>query len=137
MILVCITLPLYQLFVLKYVALLLKFFSSFFHDVKIKSKLFSMAYAVMNDLAPASSPTSFFSVHFNFVIFLQKSKLIPSLGICNYLWTSTFPLIFFLRERETSICCFTYACIHWLILVCVLTSIGSCNLGVLDEALTN
>ena len=28
------------------------------------------------------------------------------------------------RERETSICCSTYLCTHWLILVCALTLTG-------------
>ena len=35
------------------------------------------------------------------------------------------------REEETVICCSTYLCIHWLILVCVLTRDQTCNLGVL------
>ena len=33
------------------------------------------------------------------------------------------------RERETSICCSTYLCIHWLILVCALTGDRTRNLG--------
>ena len=33
------------------------------------------------------------------------------------------------RERETSICCSTYLCILWLILVCALTRDWSYNLG--------
>ena len=33
------------------------------------------------------------------------------------------------RERETSICCFTYICFHWLILVCALTGDQARNLG--------
>ena len=33
-------------------------------------------------------------------------------------------------ERETSICCFTYLHIHWLLLVCALTGDQTCNLGV-------
>ena len=35
------------------------------------------------------------------------------------------------RERETSICCSAYLCIHWLLLVCALTGDGTHNLGVL------
>ena len=34
------------------------------------------------------------------------------------------------RERETSICCSTYLCIHWLILVCALARDGTHNLSV-------
>ena len=34
------------------------------------------------------------------------------------------------RERETLICCFTYLCIHWLILVCALTGDQTCNLAI-------
>ena len=33
------------------------------------------------------------------------------------------------RERERLICCSTYFCIHWLILVCVLTGDRTHNLG--------
>ena len=42
---------------------------------------------------------------------------------------STFLLnsLFFFRERN--ICCSTYLCIHWLILVCTLTGIEPTNLG--------
>ena len=35
------------------------------------------------------------------------------------------------RERETLICCSTYLCIHWLILVCTLTGDWTHNLGTL------
>ena len=34
------------------------------------------------------------------------------------------------RKRETSICCSTYLCIHWLILTCALTGDQTHNLGV-------
>ena len=34
------------------------------------------------------------------------------------------------RERETLICCSTYLCIHWLLLVCALTGDQTCNLGI-------
>ena len=34
------------------------------------------------------------------------------------------------RERETSVCCSTYSCTHWLILVCVLTRDQTHNLVV-------
>ena len=34
------------------------------------------------------------------------------------------------KERETLICCSTYLCICWLILVCALTGDPTCNLGV-------
>ena len=38
------------------------------------------------------------------------------------------------RERkETSICCSTYSCIHWLLLVYVLTGDRTCNLAVLRQ----
>ena len=33
------------------------------------------------------------------------------------------------RVRETLICCSTYQCIYWLILVCALTQDRTCNLG--------
>ena len=33
------------------------------------------------------------------------------------------------RERERLICCSTYLCIHWLMLVCALTGDRTCNLG--------
>ena len=33
------------------------------------------------------------------------------------------------RQRETLICCSTYFCIHWLILVCALTRDQTLNLG--------
>ena len=33
------------------------------------------------------------------------------------------------RKRETLICCSTYLCIHWLILVRALTGDGTCNVG--------
>ena len=42
---------------------------------------------------------------------------------------------FFLREREegrdrkTSFCCFSYLCIHWLLLVCALTRVWTHSLG--------
>ena len=41
------------------------------------------------------------------------------------------------KEGETSICCFTYICIHWLILVSALTWDWTHNLGYGDDALTN
>ena len=34
------------------------------------------------------------------------------------------------KKRETSICCSTYLCIHWLLFVCALTEDRTCNLGV-------
>ena len=34
------------------------------------------------------------------------------------------------RDTERSICCSTYLCIHWLILICSLTGDQTCNLGV-------
>ena len=34
------------------------------------------------------------------------------------------------RDRETSICCSTGLCVHWLILVCALTGDRTPNLGV-------
>ena len=33
------------------------------------------------------------------------------------------------RERETSICCSTYLCIHWFILECAMIGDQTCNLG--------
>ena len=36
------------------------------------------------------------------------------------------------RETETLICCFTYLCVHWLILVCALPRDQTCNLGILE-----
>ena len=33
-------------------------------------------------------------------------------------------------ERETSVCCSTYLCTHWLILLCALTRYRTCNIGV-------
>ena len=39
-----------------------------------------------------------------------------------------FNLLILERERETSICCSTYLCIHWLILVCTLTRDRTHNL---------
>ena len=35
------------------------------------------------------------------------------------------------RDRQTLICCSTYLCIHWLILVCALIGYQTHNLGVL------
>ena len=40
-----------------------------------------------------------------------------------------FLTYWFERERETSICCSTYLCIHLLILVCVQLGDGTCKLG--------
>ena len=37
----------------------------------------------------------------------------------------------FIDFRETSICCSSYRCIRWLILVCALTGEGTHNLGML------
>ncbi|KAF6109763.1 hypothetical protein HJG60_010966 [Phyllostomus discolor] len=37
------------------------------------------------------------------------------------------------KERELSICCSPYLCIHWLILVCAFTRDRTCNLGVLGQ----
>ena len=37
------------------------------------------------------------------------------------------------RERETSVCCSTHLCIHWLILVWALTGDRTHNLGVLGQ----
>ena len=37
------------------------------------------------------------------------------------------------REKETSICCSSYFCIHWLILLCALTRDQTHNLGVLGR----
>ena len=34
------------------------------------------------------------------------------------------------KERKTLICCSTYWCIHWLILICALTGDRTCNLGI-------
>ena len=34
------------------------------------------------------------------------------------------------RERETSVCCSTYWCIHWLLLICALTRDQAHNIGV-------
>ena len=77
----------------------------------------------------------------------------PILGICTFLpssvisedpiqlssWFRWFTnlhlsLLFFKKKilidlRETSICCPTYWCIHWLILVCALTENWTHNLG--------
>ena len=39
-------------------------------------------------------------------------------------------MIFFERERETSIRCSTYLHIHWLLLICALTGDQTCNRGV-------
>ena len=36
----------------------------------------------------------------------------------------------FKRERETSICCSTYLCIHWLLLICALPGDWTRNFGV-------
>ena len=41
-----------------------------------------------------------------------------------------------MRKGETWICCFTYVCIHWLILLCSLTWDQTYNLGV-SEQLSN
>ena len=41
------------------------------------------------------------------------------------------------RERETSICFFTYLCNHWLLLVCALIEGQSYDLGMAIDALTN
>ena len=41
------------------------------------------------------------------------------------------------RERETSICCSTYLCIHWLILICPLTGTEPTTLVYQDNAPTN
>ena len=35
------------------------------------------------------------------------------------------------RETETLICCCTYLCVHWLILVCALTGDQTHNFGIL------
>ena len=35
------------------------------------------------------------------------------------------------RDKEISVCCSIYSCIHWLFLVCVLTSDQTHNLGAL------
>ena len=37
------------------------------------------------------------------------------------------------REKETSICCSTYWCIHWLIPVCALTGDWTCNFNILGR----
>ena len=39
-------------------------------------------------------------------------------------------LNWFERERETSVCCFTYLCTHWLLLICTCTRNQTCNLGI-------
>ena len=57
-----------------------------------------------------------------------------------FMWQ--FFKIFFLtywfeRERETLVCCSTFSCIHWLILVCAPTGDGTHNCGAWDDALTN
>ena len=43
----------------------------------------------------------------------------------------------FLRERETSICCSTFLCTHWLTLVCALMGIEPTTLAYWEGALTN
>lgn len=40
-------------------------------------------------------------------------------------------------ERESSICCSTYLCIHWLILTCTLARDGTHNLSYGDDTLTS
>ena len=52
-------------------------------------------------------------------------------------WNLFFNYWFF-RKRGTSICCFTYLCIHWLILICALTRDQTyITLAYQDNALTN
>ena len=34
------------------------------------------------------------------------------------------------RDKQTLICCSTYLCIHWLILVCAMTRGGICHFGI-------
>lgn len=41
-----------------------------------------------------------------------------------------FNLFIDLREREPSVCCSTYLCMHWLLLICALIRDGTCSLGV-------
>ena len=41
------------------------------------------------------------------------------------------------REKDTAICYATYLCIHWLILLCVLTGMEPTILVYQDDALTN
>ena len=47
-------------------------------------------------------------------------------------YSSFFHWSFFIY-RKTSICCPTYLCIHWLLLVCALTRDQTHNLGVLGQ----
>ena len=42
-------------------------------------------------------------------------------GMTLSLFKKFFFIYWFERERETSICCSIYLCIHWLIFVCALT----------------
>ena len=67
-----------------------------------------------------------------------------SYSLCGSLWINSsfivffFLFFFFLREGEegggeTSICCFTYLHIHWLLLVCVLSRDWTHNPGILGQ----
>ena len=62
------------------------------------------------------------------------SQLLPESSWPN-LWVFFFNFYLLIleggrREWETTICCSTYLCIHWLLLVCALTGNRYCNLGV-------
>ena len=46
-------------------------------------------------------------------------------------------MIFSEKETKTSICCSTYLCIHWLLLICALTEIEIATLTYQEDALTN
>ena len=73
----------------------------------------------------------------NFFLFLSFVLFFFFLSL---LFLSFFLVSFFLswleRKIETLICCSTYLCIHWLILVCALSGDRTRNLGIWEDTLT-
>ena len=49
------------------------------------------------------------------------------------IYEKSFQIFILIFEKETSICCSTYLCIHWLILACALTRDRTCNLGIWEQ----
>ena len=60
----------------------------------------------------------------------------PRFPDSNFLFKMSFYLLIF-REKEggVAICCSTYLCIHWFILICALTGDRTCSLGVCSNQL--